>query len=582
MPEPQVPAGRAARWRWSVVWIGRVGLLLYLALLLTTGNPGLRGAVSDVSIWDLQNTQTLVRWLRDLATLWLVEFILAIPIGALAMLAAGACGSQRRGRGRVWIGLLAGVALTGLLLAVEESRLPEGMHGLLAVGGCLLGAWMAIAALDGPRSLVRRVSVIGTVALGATMAGAGLAYLAVETAPLPFSTPLVTSEQKRHVYGALSAPQAAGDEVRHLRLTAQDINFLVAWFLSLGSSDRKGTVVLGPGRAEAQASARVPGPWLGEAYVNVEVAGALGVDDGRPWLRLERLRVGRFSVPGMILATASPIVLWAIRSDPDTRQLVQSIVRLRVEQDAVEVVLQPRAVHPRIMASLLARLGAKPDVLAATRDHLQHLVDVAPTLPVGGDGFAAFVRAAFARAQQRSQASDPALENRAAVFALAVLLGHRRVEDFVGPITTPEIRRLASQRVGGVTLRGRRDWAQHFWVSAGLALLSAEAISNAAGLLKEELDAGGGSGFSFGDLLADRAGTRFALSATRDAAAARAMQIRLRDRWPLDDLFPLADDLPEGIQDAELTSKYGGVGGGPYQRLIEEIERRLDRCAALR
>src|SRR6266545_1345195 len=121
-----------------------------------------------------------------------------------------------------------------------------------------------------------------------------------------------------------------------------------------------------------------------------------------------------------------------------------------------------------------------------------------------------------------------------------------------------------------------------FWVSAGLALLSAETVSDAAGLLKEELDAGGGSGFSFGDLLADRAGTRFALAATRDVAAARAMQNRLSGRWPLDDLFPPAADLPEGIQDAELTSKYGAVGGGPYQALVAEIERRLDRCAALR
>jgi len=38
---------------------------------------------------------------------------------------------------------------------------------------------------------------------------------------------------------------------------------------------------------------------------------------------------------------------------------------------------------------------------------------------------------------------------------------------------------------------------------------------------------GGGSGFSFGDLLADRAGTTFALPATRNGAAGRALQARL-------------------------------------------------------
>jgi len=582
MTESQAQVDPHGRWRSLPLWIGRVGVLVYLILLLATGIRGLRGAVSDVSIWDLQNTHTLLRFLRDLATLWIVDFIRPIPIGALAMLAVGVPGGQQQARSRCFLGLVVGAALTVLLLAGEEGRFPAGVRGVLAAGGCLLGAWMATAAARGIASLARRAALIAAVALSMVTAGTGVAYLALESAPLPFSAPPVTSEQKRHVYRVLDAARMAKDEVRRLRLTADDVNFLVAWGLSLGSPDRKGTVILRPGHAEAQASVRVPGGWLRGGFLNVVAAGALAIDDGRPRVRLERLRVGRLGVPDAILASASPFVVWAMRADPDTRNLVKSVARLHFEQDAVEVVLQPRTIHPRILASLLARLGARPDVLAATQDQLQYLVGVAPALPVGDERFAAFVRAAFARALQRSLTSDPALENRAAVFALAVLLGHRRIEDFIGPVTTPQIRRLAAQHVGTVTVRGRSDWTQHFWISAGLALVSAETVSDAAGLLKEELDAGGGSGFSFGDLLADRAGTRFSLGATHDAPAARAMQNRLSGRWPLDDLFPQAADLPEGVQDAELTSIYGGVGGAPYQRLIAEIERRLDGCAALR
>jgi hypothetical protein len=570
------------RWRSLLRWIGRVGVLLYLVLLLATGIRGLQGAVSDVSMWDLQNTSTLLRFLQDLATLWIVDFVRPIPIGALAMLAVGVPGGPQQAQGRRWLGLLFGAALTVLLLVVEEGRFPAGVRGVLAAGGCLLGAWMATAAARGIASLARRAALIAAVALSMVTAGTGVAYLALESAPLSFSAPPVTSEQKRHAYRVLDAARTAKGEVRRLRLTADDVNFLVAWGLSLGSPDRKGAVILRPGHAEAQASVRVPGGWLRGGFLNVVAAGALAIDDGRPRVRLERLRVGRLGVPDAILASAAPVVVWAMRADPDTRKLVKSVARLHFEQDAVEVVLQPRTIHPRILASLLARLGARPDVLAATQDQLQYLVGVAPALPVGDERFAAFVRAALARAMQRSLTSDPALENRAAVFALAVLLGHRRIEDFIGPVTTPQIRRLAAQHVGRVTVRGRSDWTQHFWISAGLALVSAETVSDAAGLLKEELDAGGGSGFSFGDLLADRAGTRFSLATTHDAAAARAMQNRLSGRWPLDDVFPQAADLPEGVQDAELTSVYGGVGGAPYQRLIAEIERRLDGCAALR
>ena len=125
------------------------------------------------------------------------------------------------------------------------------------------------------------------------------------------------------------------------------------------------------------------------------------------------------------------------------------------------------------------------------------------------------------------------------------------------------------------TLRGRDDWTRHFTVSGALTVLSAVAPSDSAGLLKEEMDADGGSGFSFGDLLADRSGTTFADRATRDEASAAAMQERLAAGFRVDDFFPVADGLPEGIPDAELQSRYGGVGGVLYRRYADEIERRV-------
>jgi hypothetical protein len=133
-----------------------------------------------------------------------------------------------------------------------------------------------------------------------------------------------------------------------------------------------------------------------------------------------------------------------------------------------------------------------------------------------------------------------------------------------------------------VSIRGRRDWTRHFTISAALAIHANQALSDAAGLLKEELDAGeGGSGFSFGDLLADRAGTRFALAATRDEASALAMQSRLARACRLEDLFPPAADLPESLTAAQLQARYGGVGGEKYRQMLADIEGRLDRCPLL-
>ena len=153
----------------------------------------------------------------------------------------------------------------------------------------------------------------------------------------------------------------------------------------------------------------------------------------------------------------------------------------------------------------------------------------------------------------------------------------------MGPVSDDALRSEARRLMGRVTLRGRPDWCRHYFVSAALALLSNESLSDEAGLLKEELDAGrGGSGFSFSDLIADRAGTQFALAATRDEAAARRMQSRLADGFQLNLIFPEAADLPEGISDEQLEKDYGGVGGAMYNQVMAEIERRLAGCEGLK
>jgi hypothetical protein len=218
---------------------------------------------------------------------------------------------------------------------------------------------------------------------------------------------------------------------------------------------------------------------------------------------------------------------------------------------------------------------------AAVAEHCRRLLDAAESLPRGDARFGAAFETAFASARERSANGSAVEENRAAILALGILLGHRRLEPFVGNVLDGDDR-LPARRLRGAELRGRADWPRHYLVSAALTVLSAEAPSNAIGLLKEELDAAGGSGFSFADLLADRAGTTFALAATRDEAAAVAMQDRLRDGFVLDDFFPAAADLPEGLQDAELEAQYGGVGGAGYERMTDEIERRVAACAAYR
>ena len=213
---------------------------------------------------------------------------------------------------------------------------------------------------------------------------------------------------------------------------------------------------------------------------------------------------------------------------------------------------------------------------------VQALLDALGRAPRGDSRFAAAYETAFDLARSRSRVGSAVEENRAALLALGIVLGTTRLAPLVGDVLDERQAALAKRLREGTTVRGRADWTRHFSISSALTVLSAVAPSNSAGLLKEELDADGGSGFSFGDLLADRAGTSLGEVATRDEAAAGALQARLAGGFELDAFFPSADGLPENIPDAELRARYGGVGGAGFRRVADDVERRVRGCAAYR
>ena len=98
------------------------------------------------------------------------------------------------------------------------------------------------------------------------------------------------------------------------------------------------------------------------------------------------------------------------------------------------------------------------------------------------------------------------------------------------------------------------------------------------GVYKELLDAQGGSGFSFNDIAADRAGTRLGLRLVRQA---RATQQRLAEPVTEDELMPSVTDLPEHLTQAEFKRRFGGMGTPAYLAMMASIEARLDRLPLL-
>jgi len=418
--------------------------------------------------------------------------------------------------------------------------------------------------------------------------GSIILWLIVEEKPLPFDAARVTSAEKRRLVNLIRSKSPRSlkeDQVHTLHLTEHDINVLLSWGLSLGSPNRKAKVSLGRDLVLMSVSIGVAPGGGKTRYLNLEMTGRTEIEREILNLDVDRCRLGSLEIPQWFLNLISPVVTSQIRHDRLLKPFLDATRAIAVEPDSIAVTYGFLHLPPQgFREDLFGPASSGQEVLASTRAQVDHLLAVVSQSPDKQPVFSECFESTFALAWVRSfNGRDPVIENRAAIFSLGMLLGHPRVEEFLGPIHISQSNHAARRILSRVVLRDRSDWTKHFCVAAAIALLSDEIVSDAASLLKEELDSDiGGSGFSFSDILASRAGTTFALWATHDEAAARAAQDRIVRGFRVDDFFPSAADLPEGITDAELQSQYGGVGGEGYRRIIEEIERRIAACAAYR
>lgn len=216
------------------------------------------------------------------------------------------------------------------------------------------------------------------------------------------------------------------------------------------------------------------------------------------------------------------------------------------------------------------------DVYDAWRGTFLHVLDAAPDVPDGDEGFLRLLQIAFAYAEDNSHGTSAILPNRAAILALGLLLGDDTIARIGGRALDIGSRDERARLRHRIHLGGRTDLSRHFWVSAALATLSDEPRAMMIGLSKEVMDSTpGGSGFSFIDMAANASGIRLAITATRGQVSAHAIQTRVRSGMNLADMFPSTVGLPENISSDSLHSEFGGLGGAETRRLLTEIDRRI-------
>jgi hypothetical protein len=223
-----------------------------------------------------------------------------------------------------------------------------------------------------------------------------------------------------------------------------------------------------------------------------------------------------------------------------------------------------------------ASTGIPDDLDEAARVTGLYLLENSQDISQGDAAFMQLLEKAFAYAEDNSHGTDPILPNQAAILALGVILGDDQVARVGWRALDSSRREQRAALRRRVTVHGRNDLSMHFWVSAALTALSDERRALAVGLGKELKDSTpGGSGFSFVDMAANKAGIRFAVVATRDAASARSMQLRIIQGTQQLKLAPDINGLPEGISGDEFQNLYGGLGGTNTRAILAEIDRRI-------
>ncbi|MBT9567011.1 MAG: hypothetical protein IV085_01800 [Thiobacillus sp.] len=320
---------------------------------------------------------------------------------------------------------------------------------------------------------------------------------------------------------------------------------------------------LTPDLAILTATLTVPNNPFGR-YLNIRAE----VGDDPDGIRIHGLQLGSLPLPGVLADWATRLAHRWLRRDPTYAALTDAYSRVQFAENQATL-------DYRWRPELLTRLERKgADLLIAREDqarmlaYADQLEAIVKRYPQGSTvPLVQIVAPLFSHAN--ALGSHAAEENRAALTAVAAYLSGISLTRLLEG-DSKSIRRAPRVLL---SLHGRRDFAEHFMISAALTVNGSSRLANAIGLIKEEEDATKGSGFSFTDLAANHAGVRLGERATADTAL--RVQRHLASARTDADLLPDFRNLPEFMPQAEFDRRFGPVGSARYRKIIDGIEARL-------
>ncbi|WP_133467978.1 hypothetical protein [Paraglaciecola marina] len=401
----------------------------------------------------------------------------------------------------------------------------------------------------------------------------GLFLFTLESQPLVDTSSATQVDQAESVKALMHQLQ---DTVK-LRSTKQDItisedqfNSLVG-FVQRAHNQFQGKAIIRSQSSKIFVSYQLPSNPIGQ-FINVEASllPAAGV-------AVEYVKVGPISLSGdFALSSLVTLANWYTSSDIAS-QFIEQIDNIAMRDKHMVLSVLPLQQFLKNLNAIKQGVGGEKDeeLRLKTAFYLKEISEFSIAKRYTPQSLAKYIGPVFSLAKERSSSDESAaLENKAAIMALAIYVGHHRFANLVGDVQ-PNSPRVVSPNSRTV-LKSRVDLNQHFIFSAAIKIFSEQGISVAIGEFKELMDRShDGSGYSFIDLAADFSGIKFAESATNPDSALYVQDI-LAGNLDEKAFFPNITGLPEGLKKAEFERRFIRVDSPKYKQMIAKINARID------
>ncbi len=355
------------------------------------------------------------------------------------------------------------------------------------------------------------------------------------------------------------------DEIGALVLSKEDLNLAANYLLNRYSKSAV-DISLKANKLKFIVTATLPENPLGK-YLNVTLR--LGNVDDNPLPTVTKFKAGKLLLPSGI---AAYLIDYGIRHSALNNYFLLATRQIQAVKIAPETITI--TYFSDLDTLIQARQLLNPNAAHTDFNDYQKKISeiVSQHDPKWRLSFADLLKPLFALAYQRSSLNNAIDENRLAIIAINDYVNKHETHRFITS-------KAEATPYYAAFMYKRSDLAQHFIGSAALTASMNGQVSKVVGEEKELSDADGGSGFSFVDLAADKAGTRLGELATTSPEKARKLQKALSEIKDYSDIMPDPRDLPEHMNESEFKARYDSTNSPTYQHLSKQIDERIAAMA---